>query len=186
MAYQTRQREPLLDSNTAEAIEKRGKELLGIGLVVLGVMAANDLDDAIRIQNSSAFGLTGGIQSLDPHEIETWTDRVEVGNAYVNRGITGAIVQRQPFGGWKASSVGSGSKAGGPNYVAQFGTWMPVASPSVTARDAWLTDAIEDDEIWWSDHFWLIRASGSRIVRCFISCALSCAGSPKPILVVFA
>lgn len=120
---------------------------------VLGVMDAGDLDDAIRIQNSSAFGLTGGIQSLDPDEIGRWTDRVEVGNAYVNRGITGAIVQRQPFGGWKASSVGPGAKAGGPNYVAQFGTWMPVSSPSVTERNTWLAEALEDDEVWWTDHF---------------------------------
>lgn len=120
---------------------------------VLGVMRASDLDDAIRIQNSSAFGLTGGIQTLDPDEVDTWTDRVEVGNAYVNRGITGAIVQRQPFGGWKASSVGPGAKAGGPNYVAQFGTWMPTSSPSVTERDVWLTAALEDDRIWWTEHF---------------------------------
>ncbi|MDE0802318.1 MAG: bifunctional proline dehydrogenase/L-glutamate gamma-semialdehyde dehydrogenase [Acidimicrobiales bacterium] len=120
---------------------------------VLGVVRATDLDDAIRIQNASAYGLTGGLQSLDPDEIETWTDRVEVGNAYVNRSITGAIVQRQPFGGWKASSVGPGAKAGGPNYVAQFGTWMPTSSPSVTERDVWLTTALGDDQIWWSEHF---------------------------------
>ena len=120
---------------------------------VLGVMAAKDLDDAIRIQNSSAFGLTGGIQTLDPDEIATWTERVEVGNAYVNRGITGAIVQRQPFGGWKASSVGPGAKAGGPNYVAQFGTWMPASPPSVTERNAWLDAATSDDRVWWNEHF---------------------------------
>ncbi len=81
---------------------------------VLGLIHARTLEDAIAIQNSSAFGLTGGIQSLDPVEIDAWIDRVEVGNAYVNRSITGAIVQRQPFGGWKRSSVGPGAKAGGP------------------------------------------------------------------------
>lgn len=120
---------------------------------VLGVMHAADLDDAIRLQNSSAFGLTGGIQSLDPDEIERWTSRVEVGNAYVNRGITGAIVQRQPFGGWKASSVGPGAKAGGPGYVMQLGTWLPMSSPSLTEPDVWLQDAKADDRRWWTDHY---------------------------------
>jgi RHH-type proline utilization regulon transcriptional repressor/proline dehydrogenase/delta 1-pyrroline-5-carboxylate dehydrogenase len=48
---------------------------------------------------------------------------VQAGNLYVNRGITGAIVQRQPFGGWKRSSVGPGAKAGGPNYLIGLGTW---------------------------------------------------------------
>ncbi|MCU1503773.1 MAG: putA, partial [Ilumatobacteraceae bacterium] len=87
---------------------------------VLGVMRADDLDHAIELQNGTPFGLTGGIHALDEHEVERWLERVEVGNAYVNRHITGAIVRRQPFGGWKRSSVGGGPKAGGPNYVAGF------------------------------------------------------------------
>lgn len=120
---------------------------------VLGVMHAVDLDDAIDLQNSSAFGLTGGIQSLDPDEIAEWTARVEVGNAYVNRGITGAIVRRQPFGGWKASSVGPGAKAGGPGYVMQLGTWTPSSSPSLTEVGAWRQAADADDQRWWTDHF---------------------------------
>ena len=90
---------------------------------VLGVIRVADLDEAIAIQNSSRYGLTGGIHSLDPLEIAQWREEVEVGNAYVNRGTTGAIVQRQPFGGWKDSSVGPGVKAGGPNYVAAFRDW---------------------------------------------------------------
>ncbi len=84
---------------------------------VLGVMRADDLDHAIELQNATPYGLTGGIHSLDPAEVRTWLDRVEVGNAYVNRHITGAVVQRQPFGGWKRSSIGCGAKAGGPDYV---------------------------------------------------------------------
>ena len=72
-----------------------------------------DLDEAIAVQNSSRLGLTGGIHSLDPAEIAHWRESVEVGNAYINRSTTGAIVQRQPFGGWKDSSVGPGVKAGG-------------------------------------------------------------------------
>ncbi|MEM7274106.1 MAG: bifunctional proline dehydrogenase/L-glutamate gamma-semialdehyde dehydrogenase [Actinomycetota bacterium] len=118
---------------------------------VLGLIAAADLDEAIGIQNATSFGLTGGIHSLDEAEIETWLDRVQIGNAYINRGITGAIVQRQPFGGWKRSSVGPGAKAGGPNYVAQLGTW--IANDGGSARDeAWLAAAIADDEAVWADH----------------------------------
>jgi RHH-type proline utilization regulon transcriptional repressor/proline dehydrogenase/delta 1-pyrroline-5-carboxylate dehydrogenase len=120
---------------------------------MLGLIRAGTLDDAIAIQNSSQFGLTGGIQSLDPVEIDEWVDRVEVGNAYVNRSITGAIVQRQPFGGWKRSCVGPGAKAGGPNYVRQLGRWVPVSQPSSSDTATWLDSAIEDDERWWADEY---------------------------------
>ncbi|MCP2370168.1 RHH-type proline utilization regulon transcriptional repressor/proline dehydrogenase/delta 1-pyrroline-5-carboxylate dehydrogenase [Agromyces terreus] len=92
---------------------------------VLGVMHAKNLDEAIRMQNAVDYGLTAGLHSLDADEIATWIDRVEAGNLYVNRGITGAIVQRQPFGGWKRSAVGAGSKAGGPNYLFGLGDWQP-------------------------------------------------------------
>ena len=85
-------------------------------------MRADDLDHAIELQNATPYGLTGGIHSLDDAEVERWLDGVQVGNAYINRGITGAIVQRQPFGGWKRSSVGCGPKAGGPDYVAEMVT----------------------------------------------------------------
>ncbi|WP_347338491.1 aldehyde dehydrogenase family protein [Cellulomonas sp. WB94] len=115
---------------------------------VLGVMRAATLDEAIELQNAVAFGLTGGLHSLDEHEIDHWLDRVEVGNAYVNRHITGAIVNRQPFGGWKASVVGPGAKAGGPNYVAQLGLWSD--APDVPTDDAaWLAWAEADDERCW-------------------------------------
>ncbi len=70
---------------------------------VLGIMEAPSLDAAIALQNGTGYGLTGGIHSLDQDEVDYWTDRVEVGNAYVNRSTTGAIVRRQPFGGWKRS-----------------------------------------------------------------------------------
>ena len=87
---------------------------------VLGLIRAENLQDAINIQNDSNFGLTGGLQSLDDREIAIWKEKVQIGNAYINRAITGAIVRRQPFGGWKRSSVGPGSKAGGPNYLTLF------------------------------------------------------------------
>ena len=60
-------------------------------------------------------------------------DRLEAGNLYVNRPITGAMVGRQPFGGWKASSVGPGAKAGGPNYVLQLARWRQTTLPAVDA-----------------------------------------------------
>ena len=96
---------------------------------VLGVMHAKDLDEAIRMQNAVDYGLTAGLHSLDPDELAHWFDRVQAGNLYVNRGITGAIVQRQPFGGWKRSAVGAGAKAGGPNYLFGLGEWMPQHGP---------------------------------------------------------
>ena len=84
---------------------------------VLGVLTARDLDEALAIQNAVPFGLTAGLHSLDADEVTHWVDRVEAGNLYVNRGITGAIVRRQPFGGWKRSVVGPGAKLGGPSTV---------------------------------------------------------------------
>jgi RHH-type proline utilization regulon transcriptional repressor/proline dehydrogenase/delta 1-pyrroline-5-carboxylate dehydrogenase len=112
---------------------------------VLGVMAAADLDEAIAWQNSTGYGLTGGIHSLDDDEVEHWLEHVEVGNAYVNRHITGAIVQRQPFGGWKRSAVGPGAKAGGPAYVATLGTWADAEDVAALDDDAWLARARDDD-----------------------------------------
>lgn len=91
---------------------------------VLGLMKAKDLTEAIAIQNDTDYGLTAGIHSLNVNEIKTWTNSVEAGNLYVNRGITGAIVERQPFGGLKRSSVGFGLKAGGANYILQFGKFV--------------------------------------------------------------
>ena len=98
---------------------------------VLGVMTAATLEDAIRLQNQVAYGLTAGIHSLDPAEVDLWVDRVAAGNLYVNRGTTGAIVRRQPFGGWKRSAVGTGTKAGGPNYLVALTDWE---SSHATAR----------------------------------------------------
>lgn len=113
---------------------------------VLGLIRADNLRHAIRIQNASSFGLTGGIHSLDPEEIALWKEKVEVGNAYINRPITGAIVRRQPFGGWKNSSFGPGAKAGGPNYCLLFGHWsnsgLPRAAASVFGRTAMLLEKL--------------------------------------------
>ena len=104
---------------------------------VLGVMRADDLDHAIELQNGTPYGLTGGIHSLDDAEVERWLDGVQVGNAYINRGVTGAIVQRQPFGGWKRSSVGCGPKAGGPDYVAEMVTANPAVIDTEVAEQSY-------------------------------------------------
>jgi len=99
---------------------------------VLGVMTADTLEEAIAIQNQIEYGLTAGLHSLNSEELGIWLDTIQAGNLYINRGITGAIVQRQPFGGWKKSAVGAGTKAGGPNYLAGLGDWLP-AEASATA-----------------------------------------------------
>ena len=101
---------------------------------VLGLMRAADLDEAIDLANDQPFGLTSGIQTLDDREVARWLERIEAGNLYVNRPITGAIVGRQPFGGWKASSVGPGAKAGGPSYVLQFCRARQIARPAAGAE----------------------------------------------------
>ncbi len=116
---------------------------------VLGVMHATSLSQAIELQNAVAYGLTAGLYTQNPDDLALWLDRVEAGNLYVNRGITGAIVQRQPFGGWKRSSVGPGTKAGGPNYLVGLGSWRgssgAQSSPTLHLRglDSRITAVIE-------------------------------------------
>jgi RHH-type transcriptional regulator, proline utilization regulon repressor / proline dehydrogenase / delta 1-pyrroline-5-carboxylate dehydrogenase len=85
---------------------------------VLSVIKARDFDQALEIANRSAFALTGGIFSRSPAHIDKARKEFRVGNLYINRGVTGAIVERQPFGGLKLSGIGS--KAGGPDYLLQF------------------------------------------------------------------
>ncbi|ROQ23048.1 MULTISPECIES: bifunctional proline dehydrogenase/L-glutamate gamma-semialdehyde dehydrogenase [unclassified Curtobacterium] len=103
---------------------------------ILGMMTADTLDEAIDIVNEVDYGLTSGLHSLDPAEIGTWLGRIQSGNLYVNRGITGAIVRRQPFGGWKKSAVGAGTKAGGLNYLLGLGSWAPAASTAASVPSA--------------------------------------------------
>ena len=122
---------------------------------VLGLIAADSLTEAIAIQNQVDYGLTAGLHSLDREEVRTWIDSVEAGNAYVNRTTVGAIVRRQPFGGWKRSAVGAGTKAGGPNYLIGLSDWRSVpatrlGTPSAAVQAivdaaATLDDAGRDD-----------------------------------------
>ncbi len=142
---------------------------------VLGIMRADSLDHAIELQNATPFGLTAGLFSLDPDELARWCAGVEAGNLYINRGITGAIVRRQPFGGWKRSAVGAGTKAGGPNYLVGLTNWTtrqatssaeigPSASRLLrAARDAGLAGldrierALRSDATAWTDEFGTAR-----------------------------
>lgn len=87
---------------------------------LLAVTPYDTLDEAIDLVNGLDYGLTSGIQTLDEQEQKYWKDHIQAGNLYINRGITGAIVNRQPFGGMKLSAFGPGLKAGGPNYCGQF------------------------------------------------------------------
>jgi RHH-type transcriptional regulator, proline utilization regulon repressor / proline dehydrogenase / delta 1-pyrroline-5-carboxylate dehydrogenase len=85
---------------------------------VLAVIKATNFDEALQIANNTNFALTGGLYSRTPSHIDRAYREFEVGNLYINRGITGALVDRQPFGGFKLSGVGS--KAGGRDYLLQF------------------------------------------------------------------
>jgi RHH-type proline utilization regulon transcriptional repressor/proline dehydrogenase/delta 1-pyrroline-5-carboxylate dehydrogenase len=107
---------------------------------VLAIIVSPDLETSVNWQNATDYGLTAGIQSLDPKECEYWIENVEAGNLYVNRGVTGAIVNRQPFGGWRRSSVGATAKAGGANYVATLRNWnqMKHFLPMKEAANKWL------------------------------------------------
>jgi RHH-type proline utilization regulon transcriptional repressor/proline dehydrogenase/delta 1-pyrroline-5-carboxylate dehydrogenase len=89
---------------------------------LLAVAPYDTLEQAVDLVNGLDYGLTSGLQSLDEQEQRYWKNHVLAGNLYINRGITGAIVNRQPFGGMKLSAFGPGLKAGGPNYVTQFMT----------------------------------------------------------------
>ncbi|WP_156759020.1 bifunctional proline dehydrogenase/L-glutamate gamma-semialdehyde dehydrogenase [Microbacterium karelineae] len=139
---------------------------------VAGIIEAETLEEAIEIVNAVEYGLTSGLHSLDAGEIQQWLGSIQAGNAYVNRVITGAIVQRQPFGGWKKSAVGAGTKAGGPSYLFGLGRWSdaPVAGESrsdaaarraakaVTAEDRdWLEAALGTDIAAWHDEFGVAR-----------------------------
>ncbi len=122
---------------------------------VLGVMHADTLEDAVRIQNGTSYGLTAGLHSLEPAEIAWWTEHVEAGNLYVNRGITGAVVERQAFGGWKGSAIGQTAKAGGPNYLVHLmdAADAPGVPDAQADREAWLDVARRSDREHWASTF---------------------------------
>ncbi len=98
---------------------------------LLAVMPARNLTQAVELVNQTGYGLTSGIESLDRREQQFWKERVKAGNLYINRGTTGAVTLRQPFGGMGKSVIGAGIKAGGPQYVAQFMEYQETAMPRV-------------------------------------------------------
>jgi RHH-type proline utilization regulon transcriptional repressor/proline dehydrogenase/delta 1-pyrroline-5-carboxylate dehydrogenase len=143
---------------------------------VLGVMRFETLAEAIQTVNETGYGLTSGLESLDDREQEEWREGIRAGNLYINRGTTGAVVLRQPFGGMGKSAVGPGLKAGGPNYVTQlmdFTETVPEtpATPAphselgrfLTALQGWdtlnlnensrLITAFASYERWWREEF---------------------------------
>ena len=139
---------------------------------VAGIIAVDTLEEAIEVVNAVDYGLTSGLHSLDVDEIQQWLGSIQAGNAYVNRVITGAIVQRQPFGGWKKSAVGAGTKAGGPSYLFGLGTWTDVPVTGAASSDAavrraaaavpaddrgWLESALGTDIAAWNDEFGVAR-----------------------------
>ena len=85
---------------------------------ILAVMRVKDFDEALKVANSSEYKLTGGVFSRKPANLERAKREFRVGNLYLNRGCTGALVARMPFGGFGMSGVGS--KAGGKDYLLQF------------------------------------------------------------------
>ncbi len=98
---------------------------------LLGVLRARDLDHAVELVNQTGYGLTSGLESLDPREHRRWKEKVRAGNLYINRSTTGAVTLRQPFGGMGKSALGVGIKAGGPSYVAQFMDYDETDLPEV-------------------------------------------------------
>ena len=85
---------------------------------ILAMLKSTDLDEALAIANGTDYALTGGLYSRSPAHIERARREFRVGNLYINRPITGAMVDRQPFGGFKLSGIGT--KAGGPDYLHEF------------------------------------------------------------------
>jgi RHH-type proline utilization regulon transcriptional repressor/proline dehydrogenase/delta 1-pyrroline-5-carboxylate dehydrogenase len=98
---------------------------------VLSVLRANDLTHALTLANGTKYALTGGCFSRSPSTLDRVRREFRVGNLYLNRKITGALVERQPFGGYKLS--GLGTKAGGPDYLPQF-TWPRTITENTMRR----------------------------------------------------
>ncbi|MFT5328836.1 MAG: RHH-type proline utilization regulon transcriptional repressor/proline dehydrogenase, partial [Planctomycetaceae bacterium] len=104
---------------------------------VLAVLPVDDLSEAIEIVNDTDYALTAGVFSRSPANLKRCVQELEVGNLYLNRGTTGALVNRQPFGGFRMSGIGT--KAGGPDYLAQF--ILPVNVTENTLRRGFAPEA---------------------------------------------
>jgi len=107
---------------------------------VLAVFRARDFDHALELANGTAYALTAGVYSRSPARLRLAAERLVAGNVYLNRGITGALVNRQPFGGYRMSGIGS--KAGGPEYLLQF--TVPRTVTENTMRRGFAPPAADD------------------------------------------
>ncbi|MCP4784373.1 MAG: L-glutamate gamma-semialdehyde dehydrogenase [Fuerstiella sp.] len=107
---------------------------------LLAVIRAKNLDDALSIANNTRFALTGGVYSRSPVTLKRARSEFRVGNLYLNREITGAMVQRHPFGGFRMSGIGT--KAGGPDYLLQF--MVPVNVTENTMRHGFASPPDKD------------------------------------------
>ena len=110
---------------------------------VLTVLRSDGFEQSLEIANGTAYALTGGLYSRSPRHIEQAQRRFRVGNLYINRKITGALVDRQPFGGFKMSGIGS--KAGGPDYLLQF--VLPRTITENTLRRGFAPDRATDQPL---------------------------------------
>lgn len=124
---------------------------------LLSVVCIEDLEEGLAFANSTEYGLTSGLQSLDETEINYWKNKMEAGNLYINRGITGAIVRRQPFGGMKRSAFGAGIKAGGPNYVSCFVQFIDNRKKTITDRNELFRQVRQNFAKAWDDEFGVER-----------------------------
>lgn len=106
---------------------------------LVALFKVKSFSEAIEKANDSDYALTAGLYSRNPKHIEEAKDKIEAGNFYINRAITGAIVERQPFGGFKLSGVGA--KAGGPDYLKSF--LEPVTITENTMRRGFSADLIQ-------------------------------------------
>jgi RHH-type proline utilization regulon transcriptional repressor/proline dehydrogenase/delta 1-pyrroline-5-carboxylate dehydrogenase len=110
---------------------------------VLTVMRSSSFEEAITLANDTDYALTAGVVSRSPSHIRLATEELRGGNVYVNRSITGAVVGRQPFGGYGLSGVGS--KAGGPDYLRQFVD--PRAVSENTIRQGFAPSSEDETEV---------------------------------------
>jgi RHH-type proline utilization regulon transcriptional repressor/proline dehydrogenase/delta 1-pyrroline-5-carboxylate dehydrogenase len=125
---------PTIVTDVARGSRLATEEIFGPLLVVL---RARSFDEAIAIANDTDYALTAGVVSRSPRRIARAASELRAGNVYVNRSITGAVVGRQPFGGYGLSGVGS--KAGGPDYLHQF--VEPRATTENTLRQGFTPEA---------------------------------------------
>lgn len=119
---------PSIKWNVKEGSFIHMNELFG---PVLAVIKARNVKHAVDIVNATGYGLTSGIESLDEREVNYWRENIKSGNLYINRGTTGAIVLRQPFGGMGKSAIGAGRKVGIYNYITQFVDFEEVGKPEI-------------------------------------------------------